>query len=80
MLEQPARRMGLREVQCPGCGGQGREGDGELMRCALCLGFKEVPSGIALWVRGVHERAQRPIEKRYRIEPALERMADESEL
>ena len=79
MLAGPVRKTGLREVQCPGCRGRGREGDGALTPCALCLGFKEVPEGIALWVRSMRAPA-RPIAKSYRIDAALERAAEDSEL
>lgn len=52
MLEYGAQVLGLTEVRCPGCEGNGWEDVEALVKCPLCKGFQWVPYRIALLMNG----------------------------
>lgn len=62
LLEHYASRLGVEEVTCPACGGEGRLGRKRRETCPVCRGFEEVPASLARWFearlgRGFHAPA-----------------------
>ncbi len=51
MLEGEATFLGVEELRCPACRGQGWLNRRRLEACTLCCGFGEVPDGLAEWYR-----------------------------
>lgn len=50
LLDECAERLGVREVECPACGGGGWLNEKRLERCPICCGFRQVPRSLAEWV------------------------------
>jgi hypothetical protein len=49
MLEPLCEALGVEETPCPACKGCGWLDSLALVRCPLCLGFREVPVRLADW-------------------------------
>jgi hypothetical protein len=51
MLESQCAYLGVEEVECPACGGDGWLDRRGLEYCPICCGFREVPDSLADWFR-----------------------------
>lgn len=51
MMDGPVRRLGVSEAACPACGATGYLDRETLEVCPICCGFREVPKGLADWLR-----------------------------
>jgi len=51
MLESENEFIGVDEVPCPACDGDGWLSRRRLERCPVCVGFCDVPEGLADWFR-----------------------------
>ena len=59
MFERCAETLGVDEVICPACRGEGLLDDTRLERCPVCCGFGEVPEGLADWFASCLHRMER---------------------
>lgn len=59
LLEQYAESLGVQEVECPACGGNGWFDRRRLTSCPICRGFREVPVSLAEWYEGELLRSDR---------------------
>jgi hypothetical protein len=51
MLESECEYLGVADVTCPICLGSGYLDRAAFEFCPVCCGFREVPEGVADWVR-----------------------------
>ncbi|MFW6118890.1 MAG: hypothetical protein ACOC7S_00990 [Planctomycetota bacterium] len=51
MLESECEYLGVADVTCPTCLGSGYLDRAAFEFCPVCCGFREVPEGVADWVR-----------------------------
>jgi hypothetical protein len=49
MLDELADSLGTAETVCPACRGTGWLNAGRMEDCPICLGFRDVPAGLADW-------------------------------
>lgn len=69
LLDCYVDRMGIEEVVCPGCEGDGWCPDKRERPCPICLGFREVPVSLADWFQEELTRLQYGLERDRMPEP-----------